>query len=122
MSEAKVTFKHLIPDIKEFGSDDEHMGSRIFFDLKIGEEKLKGLYVDVKHKRGVKLETIPIEISSPHGYEGPFNYTAFRDEVEKYYRSCLGPSLASDVPMFIKGVGIVKEMVCEFEINGGSEE
>ena len=120
MSKAKVTFKHLIPDIKEFGSDDEHMGSRIFFDLEIGGEESKGLYVDVKHKRGVKLETISIEISSPHGYEGPFNYTAFHDEVEKYYRSCLGPSLASDVPVFIKGVAIVKEMACEFEVIEGS--
>jgi hypothetical protein len=117
MSKAKVTFKHIVPDIEAFGSDDEHMGSRVFFDLEINGKELKGLYVDVKHRRGVKLETIPIEIGSPQGYEDPFNLTAFRDEAEKYYRSCLDPSLASDVPVFIKGVAFVKETICEFEVS-----
>jgi len=39
MSKAKVIFHQCIQDSQEYGSDDEHMVSRIFFILEIGEER-----------------------------------------------------------------------------------
>jgi len=39
VSKAKVIFHQCIQDSQEYGSDDEHMVSRIFFILEIGEER-----------------------------------------------------------------------------------
>jgi len=90
MRTAKVTFRKCIQDSQDYGSDDEHMVSRVFFDLNIGEQKYSDLYVDIKQTVGGSFENTPIEVSSPQGYKGPFNYMVFRDEVEKYYRSLVG--------------------------------
>jgi hypothetical protein len=35
MKIAIITFKKLVQDSKEYGSDDEHMFSRVFFQLKL---------------------------------------------------------------------------------------
>lgn len=32
---AQITFKRLVQDSQDYGSDDEHMVSRAFFDMKI---------------------------------------------------------------------------------------
>jgi hypothetical protein len=127
MSKAKVIFCQCNQDSQEYGSDDEYMVSRIFFTLEIGEERFEGLYADIKQTVGSDYDTAPIEVSQSHGYEGAFNHQAFRDCAEKYYRSCVG-SEATEIEI---GEGarirmynnvIKKEMVCEFEISGGSED
>jgi len=88
--EAKVTFRKCVQDSQEYGSDDEHMVSRVFFDMQIGGTIHKNLYTDVKQPVGGNFETTPLEVSWPKGYEGPFNYDAFREAVERYYRSGFG--------------------------------
>ena len=132
MSKAKIIFYKCIQDSQDYGSDDEHMVSRVFFDLEIGEETFEGLYANIKqavcgdYDTGPIYDTGSIEVSQPFGYEGAFNHHAFRDCAEKFYRSCVGS----------EGTGIrigegaqnirmrnnvhIKEMVCEFEIGGGS--
>jgi len=66
------------------------MVSRVFFDLEIAGKKYSDLYVDIKQTVGGSFETISIEVGIPQGYQGPFNYTAFREFVEAYYRSLVG--------------------------------
>lgn len=90
MALAKITFYKLIQDSQEYGSDDEYMVSRAFFNLEIEGKKYFDLYVDIKQTVGTNFETAPFEIGIPHGYSGPFNHVAFREEVENYYRSLIG--------------------------------
>jgi len=126
MSKAKVIFYKCIQDSQDYGSDDEWMVSRVFFNLEIGEERFEELYADVKQTVGSDYDTALLELSAPHGYEGAFNHQAFRDCAEKYYRSCIG-SEATGIRIE-KGARFIrmrnniigKEMVCEFEISGGS--
>ena len=126
MSKAKVIFCKCIQDSQDYGSDDEWMVSRVFFNLEIGEEKFEELYADVKQTVGSDYDTAPLEVSQPFGYEGVFNHQAFRDCAEKYYRSCVGSEgTGIRIGKGARGIRmrnntIVKEMICEFEINGGS--
>ena len=90
MKKCWVGFKLCVLDSREYGSDNEHMVSRVFFDLRINGEVHPGLYCDLKQVVGSSYETGDIEVGRPVGYKGPFNYNGFRDEVEKYYRSLVG--------------------------------
>ncbi len=91
MATAKITFYKCIQDSQDYGSDDEHMVSRVFFTFEIGDNKYD-LYADIKQTVGASYEEGAIEVMSPSGYEGPFNYQAFRDAAEKYYRGLVGSS------------------------------
>lgn len=90
MRTARVVFRMCIQDSQDYGSDDEHMVSRVFFDLDLDGRQYMDLYVDIKQPVGSSFENTPLEIGAPQGYEGPFNYQAFRDAVEAYYRSLVG--------------------------------
>lgn len=90
MKKAKVTFKKCIQDSQEYGSNDEHMVSRVFFDLEIDGKRYENLYANIKQVVGGDFEKDPLEIGIPENYKGPLNYQAFRDAVEDYYRSLVG--------------------------------
>lgn len=123
-TKAKITFHKCIQDSQEYGSDDEHMVSRVFFSLEINGERFGDLCADLKQTVGADYGTGPIEVGPPQDYEGAFNHKAFHDCAEKYYRSCVGSEA--------KGIRIGKgarffrmknnvfglEMICEFEISG----
>ena len=102
---AKVTFMRCIQDSQDYGSDDEHMVSRVFFDLKVGGKVYPGLHADLKQVVGSSYETGDIEVGRPEGYRGPFNHMAFRDAAERYFRSLVG-STASGIR--IQGGGKIR--------------
>jgi hypothetical protein len=122
MPNAKITFYKIIQDSQDYGSDDEHMISRVFFTLEIGDKKYD-LYADLKQTIGSRYEDGPIEVMSPTGYDGPFNYEFFRDAAEKYYRTCVG---ASGTMINIQGGSNIRmrnnlflgRMVFECEVSG----
>lgn len=89
---ATVTFSQLVQDSQDYGSDDEHMVSRVFFSIQVGDKTTPDLYADIKQTVGSSFDTGPLEVSRPHGYTGPFNYEAFQSAVEKYFRSVVGGS------------------------------
>ncbi len=91
MKTAKITFYKCIQDSQDYGSDDEHMVSRVFFTFEIGDKKYD-LYANIKQTVGAYYEDGPIEVMSPEAYQGPFPYQCFRDAAEKYYRSLVGSS------------------------------
>src|SRR4029077_11625065 len=66
--QAKVTFRKLIQDSQEYGSNDEHIVSREFFDLEIGGKRHSDLYVDIKQPVGSDFETAPLEVGPPHDH------------------------------------------------------
>ena len=90
MAQAKIKLLRVVQDSQEYGSDDEHMVSRVLFDMEIDGTKYQGLHCDVKQIVGSSFETAPLEVSAPAGYKGPFNHEAFQQIVEHYYRSLVG--------------------------------
>jgi hypothetical protein len=124
---AKVTFRKLIQDSQEYGSNDEYIISREFFDLEIGGKRHSDLYVDIKQTVGSNFETAPLEVGSPHDYRGPFNYDAFRDAAEKYYRSKVGSQgrgirTGADATKFRMWNNLYTEdWTVEFEVAGNEE-
>ncbi|MDH5699305.1 MAG: hypothetical protein OEZ41_05015 [Nitrospirota bacterium] len=92
MQTGKITLQKLIQDSQDYGSNDEHMISRVFFDFELDGHKYEGLYADIKQTVGSSFEDAPLEVSKPMNYRGPFNYEAFHQIVEEYYRSLVGQS------------------------------
>lgn len=90
MPRATVHFTGLHQDSQDYGSNDEHMVSRVFLDLEVDGRSFPGLHANVKQVVGSSYETGPIEVSSPVGYGGPMNHTAFSSAVERYYRGLVG--------------------------------
>ncbi len=90
MTQAKIYLQQLVQDSQEYGSNDEYMVSRVFFDLEIDGKKHQGLHCDVKQIVGSSFETSPLEVSKPIGYKGAFNHEAFQKIIERYYRGVVG--------------------------------
>ena len=122
---ATVTFTRCVQDSQEYGSDNEHMVSRVFFDLDVDGRPSAGLWVDLKQVVGSDFETGPIEVGKPHGYCGPFNYLAFRDAAERYYRSLVGSTgsgihLQGGAKVRMQNNVFVMGMVVTFEVDPAS--
>ena len=90
MPNAIVTLTEIVQDSQDYGSDDEHMVSRVYFDLAVEGRRYTGLHVDVKQTVGSSFEMAPLEVSAPVGYRGPMNHDALRAAVEGYYRNHIG--------------------------------
>ena len=76
-----------IVDSQLYGSDNEHMVSRVFFEAE-GVE-----YVcDIRQAYGSNnsIEEDPIEVVAPDGLKNTFNYETFRSAIEDYYRTLIG--------------------------------
>ena len=120
MAKARLVFEKCIQDSQDYGSDDEHMISRVFFTLEVGGKRYDGLHADVKQTVGSSYEDGPIEISSPRGgsYKGPFNYDAFSAAVEKYYRSLVGSSATGGGGARMRNNMFQRQEITEFEVSG----
>jgi hypothetical protein len=121
---ARVTFYKCIQDSQDYGSNDEHMVSRVFFFLEIDEKRLD-LHADIKQTVGSSFETGPIEVRQPENYKGPFNYDAFRDAAEKYYRSLVGSlgggiRIQGGTNIRMRNNTFIQNMIAEFEVKEGS--
>lgn len=103
MAKVKITFHKCIQDSQEYGSNDEHMVSRIFFSIEVTRvendeeqvEKYDDSYADLKQSIGGKFEKNPIEVSFPYlssgePYSGVMDYQAFRKAAENYFRGLVG--------------------------------
>jgi hypothetical protein len=80
----------MIQDSQTFGSTDEHMVSRVFFDLLIDEKTYPNVQVNVKQTVGSSYDTAPLEVSRTEGYDGPLNHDDLQRLVEQYYRGLVG--------------------------------
>jgi len=90
MKNVVAYFHMIVQDSQEFGSDDEHMISRVFFSLEVDGKRHDDLVADIKQAVGSSYESGPLEVYRPKGYRGPLNYEPFRLIVEHYYRSVIG--------------------------------
>ncbi|MGD0923290.1 MAG: hypothetical protein ABSA70_16230 [Terriglobia bacterium] len=122
MARANLTFHKCIQDSQDYGSNDEHMVSRVFFTFTIAGKEHPDLYADIKQTVGGDFESGPIEVSRPHGYKGPINYQAFRDAVEKYYRSLVGSkgrgiAISGGRNIRMRNNTFIQEMSFEFDVD-----
>ncbi len=94
MTKAHVLFKRIIVDsqsIECFKPSDDHMISRLFFDLEIDGKHYSDMMVEVKQPYGTKYELEPVEVSKLIGpYQGNWNHNYFSELVDKYYKSLIG--------------------------------
>ena len=90
MAKFKVVFHKYIQDSQEFGGDDEHMVSRVFFSLYVGEKRVGDFFADLKQVVGSDIENGDIEVGPPHDYDGPFDHQGFTDAAVQYVRGNVG--------------------------------
>jgi hypothetical protein len=90
---ATVRFSHLILDSLEFGSNDKHMVSRVFFALDVDGTTFQGLHANIKQTIDSAFAGGPLTVFKPAGYHGPFNHAAFSAAAENRYRGCIGKSI-----------------------------
>lgn len=127
VAKAKLYLKLLIQDSQDYGSNDEHMVSRVFFDLEVDGKMFQDLHADVKQTVGSSFETAPLEVFRPAGYKGPFNHEAFQQIIERYYRSLVGGKgsgihIAGGSNIRMRNNRFAQAEVAEFEVQvaGGS--
>ena len=126
MAIATVTFRRCLVNAPEYGSDDNHVGSRVFFDLHREGREFVNVYVDVKQATGEGAEREPLVVTPPHGYDGPLNVPVFHSLVEFYYRQAVGGASGLSG---IQGLGmrltdwvIERDMRVQFEISGSETD
>ena len=89
MTRAIINFIKLKQDFPEYGSNEQYMVSRVFFDLNVDGKSYTNLYSNIKQKIGSNFESEPLDISAPVGYDGKLNFEVFRAIVDTYIRSLI---------------------------------
>ncbi len=90
MATMRVNFASCVHDSVDYGSDDQYIVSRVFFSIRCEGLLYPGLHADIKHPVDGDFETVPFEITLPHGYDGPISREGFRRAVVQYYRMLVG--------------------------------
>ena len=117
---ATVAFRRCVVNSPDYGSNEEHVGSRIFFDLHIDETTLVNICVDVRQLARDGTENEPLLVSRPDGYDGPLNFSVFQRLVEFYYRQVVGVQWSmfanSNIRMCLEEWVLEHEMQVQFEV------
>ena len=88
-----------IQDSQEYGTSTEYMVSRVIFTIHYQGKSSPDMEVLVKQPVGSNYETAALEVFLPPGKKSPLDllpYAPFREQVERYYRRCVG-STASGI-------------------------
>jgi hypothetical protein len=94
---AKIVFHvtHCIQDSQNYGTDDEHMVSRVFFSIALDGRPMGDYHADLKQTVGDDYETGAIEVGPPttesgKTYSGPMSHACFSEGAVTYFRSRVG--------------------------------
>lgn len=90
MAQVSITVYRCIQDSQEFGSDAQHMISRMFLRISVDDAPPIEANVDIKQIVGGDFETDPLEVGGPRDYRGPMDHAVFSAELESLYRSLVG--------------------------------
>jgi len=123
---ATVAFRRCIFNSPEFGSDEDHVGSRVFFDLSVADEGYANLCVDIRQLVRAGAEREPLLVTHPSNYSGPFNFQVFQGLVEFYYRHAVGGKWGMfgmrEISMRLENWTVEQEMLVQFEVYDDEEE
>ncbi|PKD15768.1 hypothetical protein APR41_10745 [Salegentibacter salinarum] len=89
MKKIQLLFKKCIQDSQDYGSDNEHMISRIFYEVDGVDYECN---VRQPYGESFSFDEDPIEVEAPKELGKKINYGQFRDEVENYYKQIVGSS------------------------------
>ena len=112
MAVATMTFRRCLLNASEAGGDEGHVGSRVFFDLKIEGREFVDVYADVRADREGDA---PLSVTPPRGYDGPLNLQVFQGLIEFYYRQAAGGG-PDGLGLRLRDWAIEQEMVVQFEV------
>jgi hypothetical protein len=117
---ATMAFRRCVVNSSEYGSDEAHVVSRIFFDLQLEHAAFANVSVDVRQLVREGVEPQPLLISHPQGYDGPLNVQVFHGLVEFYYRQAVGEKWGmfgnTGIRMRLEDWVIEYEMLVQFEV------
>ncbi len=120
MPVATIAFRRCVVNSSGYGSDEDHVGSRVFFDLQVEDEAYANVCVDVRQLVREGTENEPLLISHPDGYDGPLNFQVFQCLVEFYYRQAVGTKWGmlgnTGIRMRLEDWVIEHEMLVQFEL------
>lgn len=123
MPVATITFRRCLVNASACESDEDHVGSRVFFDLNIEGQAFGNVYVDVRQVIREGAEHEPLVVTPPQGYDGPFNFRVFQGLVAFYYRQAVGGTWGmggmQGLGRRLKDWAIEQEMRVEFEVDDG---
>ena len=88
MKKVTIQFEKCIQNIQELKTEDECMFSSVFMSLYYPSGKMENISVNIKQTNGSDFVNDPLEVYSPSNLR--VDSGQFRDEVEKYYRMCVG--------------------------------
>ncbi len=87
MSKIELIFSKIVQDSQDYGSNNEHMISRIYFKVDGKEYECN---VRQPYGGSFSFEKDPIEVDAPEELKKTINYGQFRDAVENYFRKAVG--------------------------------
>lgn len=123
MAIATVTFRSCIVNEPAARTDDQTMGSRVYFALVVDGRQYSDLYVDVQEPLGMTADQQPLKVTAPQGYDGPFNFPVFRASLEFYYKNAVGGQAWVSMLRGIRGTTerhqVQQDMQVQFEIQDG---
>ena len=105
-----IEFEQLQQISQVMSGDDRHMISRVFFSINVPGNNRFSTFSEIKQTIGAEFGTHPLEVSRPSMYRKAWNHNAFRDLVEKYYRSLIGTS-GSGINVPINSTGMMSQNV-----------
>ena len=121
MATATLTFRRCVMNSPEYGGDEKHLGSRVYFDLDVEGHKHPNLHADIRQPIGVGSEAEFLDVTEPYGYAGPLNLPVFQGLVEFYYRHVIGAQGltfgARSTDMRFVGYVLEHEMQVQFEVS-----
>lgn len=88
-----INVDRCIQDSQEFGSTDKHMVSRVFYSIDVDGVPKGFFYSNLKQVVGSAYRSDNVEVSPPHGYNGPYNHNTFSNEVAGYFCRSVGSIL-----------------------------
>lgn len=92
MAEITIQFSRCIQDSQEWGSDDSHMVSRVFFTVERDGDDLGEYFADLKQTVGSDPAG-DIEVTHPSNDQGqlsgPFAHQAFSNVAKEYFRRAI---------------------------------
>ncbi len=75
--------------VSTFQPDESQINSLVEFDLKIGDQRLRHLSVEVRQRNGTDFQSQPLDVGNVIGYDRLWNYEEFRGLCQRYYRDVI---------------------------------
>jgi hypothetical protein len=120
MALVRIDIDRCVQDSQDYGSDDEHMVSRVFFKITVDGQAKADSHCNLKQLVGDSYESGEIEVGGPAGYSGAFDQQRFAREMTAYFRGLIGSSggvinLAGSHYIRMKNITVRKRHSFQFE-------